>query len=186
MGILNVDSLEKFTHGEPLARVGSRASLMLDSAVGKDVEDISYADAGRWVIEEIEGLDLADERAIRARICASEEKLSDLKACALWPISAHAHMQLVHQLRHLLIDEIAEADDADADMAFATASRWADDEVMKVNLKDPFAIADRIAVSAQKLESKENCRIWPGSAYAHRKVVTELTVFLKRTRGTLH
>ncbi|MDW9481913.1 hypothetical protein GOB57_25010 [Sinorhizobium meliloti] len=186
MGILNLEILGKFTHSEPPARVGSRASLLLDStAVGKDVEDISYADAGRWVIEEIEALDLADENAIRSRICASEELLSDLKACAIWPVSAHAHMQLVHQLRHLLVDEMV-ADDADADMAFSTASRWADDEVMKIDLKDPFAIADRIAVSAQKLESKENCRMWPGSAYAHRKVVTELTVFLKRTRGTLH
>ncbi|MCZ7862778.1 hypothetical protein O9X98_15490 [Agrobacterium salinitolerans] len=186
MGILNLESLGKFTVSESQARVGSRDSLRLDSAsVAKEVEDISYADAGRWVIEQIETLDLADEQAIRSRIRSSEDKLADLKACAIWPISAHAHMQLVHQLRHLLVDDMV-ADDEDADMAFSTASRWADDEVMKVNLKDPFAIADRIAASAQRLESEENCRMWPGSAYAHRKVVTELTVFLKRTRGTLH
>lgn len=186
MGILNLESLSKFTVSEPQERIGSRVSMRLDSAsVAKDVEDISYADAGRWVIEEIEALDLADEQAIRSRIRSSEDKLADLKACAIWPISAHAHMQLVHQLRHLLVDDMV-VDDEDADMAFSTASRWADDEVMKVNLKDPFAIADRIAASAVPLESQENCRNWPGSAYAHRKVVTELTVFLKRTRGTIH
>jgi hypothetical protein len=186
MGILNVESLSKFTHSEPSTRVIAQALSLDSAAAGKGVSDISYADAGRWVIEEIEILDLADERSIRARICTSEDLLSDLKACATWPVAAHAHMQLIHQLKHLLVDEMVAADDPDADMAFKTAASWADDEVMKVNLKDPFAIAERIAVSAKKLESKENCRMWPGSAYAHRKVVTELTVFLKRTRGTLH
>ncbi|MCS4088718.1 hypothetical protein [Rhizobium sp. BK176] len=186
MGILNVESLSRFTHSEPSNRIDAQA-LLLDSAIaGKGIGDISYADAGRWVIEEIEILDLADERSIRARICASEDLLSDLKACATWPVAAHAHMQLVHQLKHLLVDEMVAADDPDADMAFSTAASWADDEVMKVNLKDPYAIADRIAVAAGKLGSQEMCRQWPGSAYAHRKVVTDLTVFLQRTRGTLH
>jgi hypothetical protein len=186
MSMFNLDNLDKFTNDEPLARVGNRVPLMLNSSAGKDVADISYADAGRWVIEEIEALDLADEQAIRSRIRASQELLSDLKACALWPISAHAHMQLIHQLSHLVVDELTASDDNGADMAFSTASRWADDEVMKVDLKDPFAIADRIVSSAKRLECEENCRNWPGSAYAHRKVVTDLTVFLKRTRGTLH
>ncbi|MBY3155315.1 hypothetical protein HFO56_23615 [Rhizobium laguerreae] len=186
MGILIVESLSKFTRSEPSTRIVAQALLLDPASAGKGVADISYADAGRWVVEEIEILDLADESAIRARICESEDLLSDLRACATWPVAAHAHMQLVHQLKHLLVDEMVAADDPDADMAFATAASWADDEVMKVNLKDPHAIADRIAEAAGKLSSREMCRQWPGSAYAHRKVVTDLTVFLKRTRGTLH
>lgn len=185
MGTLSVTSPARFTHSE---RTVSKALLLNSAARTLGIEDISYAEAGRFVIEEIEALDLADEQSIRARIRDSEELLSDLRACATWPIAAHAHLQLVHQLKHLLVDEMVAASDMDpnADMAFGTAARWADDEVMKVNLKDPCAIADRIAASAEKLASEENCRMWPGSAYAHRKVVTDLTVFLKRTRGTLH
>lgn len=172
--------------GMEFGSASQQVSLLLDSSfAGQGVEDITYAEAGAWVIEEIGAIDLADADAIRTRIAEAEDRLSDNKAIALWPISAHAHMQIIHQLKHLLVDT-DEADESQADMAFSSAARWADNEVMAVDLKDPFAIAERIAISAAKLEDRDNCRQWPGSAYAHRKVVTDLTVFLKRTRGTLH
>lgn len=165
----------------------ARTALKLDSSLaGQGIHDITYAEAGVWVVEEISALNLGDADAIRSRIAVALETISDNKACALWPISAHAHMQVIHQLEHLLIDTDMPADDGQADMAFSMAAKWAEAEVMAVDLEDPHSIADRIAVSARKLEDKENCRQWPGSAYAHRKVVADLTVFLKRTRGTVH
>jgi hypothetical protein len=136
------------------------------------------------VIDEMNRVNLSDPDAVRTRIGQSLTLLEDLKALALRPISAHAHMQLVHQMKHILDDDVF--DPAAGDMQFAAAARWADDQVIAVDLRDPFAIADRIAESAGKLASTDSCRQWPGSAYAHRKVVTDLTVFLKRTRGTLH
>ena len=83
-------------------------------------------------------------------------------------------------------DASTASDDDQADMAFSVAAKWAENELLSVDLRDPHAIAARISISATKLEDKEICRQWPGSAYAHRKLVTDLTVFLKRTRGTLH
>jgi len=160
-------------------------SLLLDSSLAaQGIRDITFAEAGRWVVDEIEVLDLADAGAIRARIDESSRRLEDVTACAVWPVSAHAHMQLIHQLNGLLPEGAGFVDGAD--MALSAAARWADDEVMKVDLRDPFAIADRIAVAADKLSSTENCRQWPGSAMAHRKVVTDLTLLLHRSRGTVH
>ena len=188
MGISSDVNFSEFELGGQGASAPNVPLLLDSSYAGKCVDDITYAEAGTWVAEEICALDLADAEAIRARIEVAMERLSDLKACALWPISAHAHMQVVHQLEHLLIDIDVDAvpRDTPSDMAFSVAAKWADNEVLSVDLRDPHAIAARIHASAEKLEDKENCRQWPGSAYAHRKVVTDLTIFLKRTRGTLH
>lgn len=186
MGILNFDKLEQFVV-DGIGPFGSdRAALRLDSSALNTSADITYAEAGRWVIGEMESVNLASEREILHRIEASKALLRDLKACTLWPIAAHAHMQLIfqlsYQLSHILHDDPMDG----GDMSIPQAARWADEEVMRVDLKDPFEIADRIAASAEKLSSEESCSKWPGSAYAHRKVVTDLAVFLKRTRGTVH
>lgn len=176
--------------------VGSHATrrqpqaLDLDSSLsGVHISDISYAEAGEWVIDQIGKLDQSDAVALRARIERSTSLLEDIKAISLWPVAAHAHMQLIHQLKHVLdeitIDENA-FNHAVGDMPLTSAARWADEQVMSVDLRDPFAIADRIAKAAEKLASRESCQKWPGSAYAHRKVVADLTVFLRRTRGTVH
>ncbi len=158
-------------------------ALLLDSSLAGKVEDITFAKASQWVVDQIAAVDHHDVASLNAKIDETNDRLEDIKACALWPVSAHAHMQLVHQLRGILGRD---RDEDTVDMPFSDAADWANNEVMKVNLKDPFAIAERIAAAASRLESPENCRRWPGSAYAHRKVVTELTVFLRRTRGSLH
>lgn len=180
-----------FIHNEtPSSEIDGKIcskALLLDPSFEGKVLDISFHEGGRWVVEEIEAIDLDDECALRARISTSEEKLMDLKACSLWPVSALSHMQLIHQLKHALMEKFPQPNEDDnSDMSPTAASIWAEDEIMKVNLRDPFAIADRISIAADKLSSEENCRMWPGSAYAHRKVVTDLMVFLRRSRGTLH
>ena len=161
------------------------AALLLDPSFNPaNVRDISFAEAGRWVIEEITAIDLADSAAIRSRMDASLARLENLKACAVWPVSAHAHMQLVHQLSGFLMSEQLPAEDQD--MSYDHAAQWAVAEVMKVNLRDEWAIAERLALAASKLARSEDCRKYPGSAHAHRTVVSELSVMLGRIRGTVH
>lgn len=158
-------------------------ALELDSRYSETVSDISHRQAGMWVAEEISSIDLADADAIRARIRISEDRLSDKVACDLWPVSAHAHMQLVHQLKHLLTENWITNDD---DISLESALKWADGEILGTDLSDPFTMADRIAETAEKLDDTEICARWPASACAHIKVYATLSDHFYKAKITLH
>ncbi len=110
-------------------------ALLLDSSLAGKVEDITFAKASQWVVDQIAAVDHHDVASLNAKIDETNDRLEDIKACALWPVSAHAHMQLVHQLRGILGRD---RDEDTVDMPFSDAADWANNEVMKVNLKDPF------------------------------------------------
>lgn len=167
----------------PGERTFPHKALELDSANDPaKVPDISYPEAAAWAADEIfnypSGVD--DTSAIERCIAESSRRLGDVRAVALWPIAAHAHIQLIHQLRNLINPR------HDDDMPLDKVATWAQAEVMRTDLTDPFAIADRIAVAADKLKNTEACAKWPNSANGHRQVVTELSVFLRRISRVLH
>jgi hypothetical protein len=183
-GLLNVADFEGLSV-DGIGHDELPPALLLDSSIDpSSIDDITFAIAGQWAATEITAVDLADETAIRERMEKSARLLEDLTACARWPIAAHAHMQVVHQLSGFLMSELVRGEDED--MSIDHAMEWAAEEVLKVDLRDPWAIADRLAEVADKLSCSEACRQHPGSAFGYRVLMSELSVMLARTGRKLH
>jgi hypothetical protein len=139
-------------------------------------QDITTEQARVWIQQEIKRVGETGQApfAIADLIRASRISLTKTESCALYPVSAQAHRDIIEALRDK------------ADLSVERAARWANEEIMSVDLDNPYAIADRIAVSADRLLDKALCERWPVSAQAHLQVVHQLTDVLARTGRTLH
>jgi hypothetical protein len=92
-------------------------------------------------------------------------------------------MQLIQQLSTFTEEDLLFGAD---DMNFLIASKWADQQVMSVDLQDAFAIATKLAEIYAKLSDEAMCKMWPGTAFGYRRMLTQLSEFLGRLRTSIH
>lgn len=158
----------------------SNRALTLDPSLDESVPDVTHEEAARWVVAVIAHVDLDDPGQISRTIGASRRLLADEVAAARWPVSAHAHLQVVHQLGHCLIEHAAPAD---AGAEAAAAQRWAEDEIIKLDLSDPHEIADHMGEVAAELGAEA-----PGGAksLALTRLLADLKAAYDRCPKSLH